>query len=90
MVPEDLRAVDKNGNLEVFYTNQPIGKNLVSNLFKEGAGMLGLPNPKKFAPHCLRSYMVTKVANGKGKYLKIILVFFFIQFLTGFFLVFFR
>lgn len=50
--------------------------------------MLGLPNPKKFAPHCLRSYMITKVANGKGKYSNIFLVFFFIYFLTGFFLVF--
>ena len=39
--------------------------------------MLGLPNPKKFAPHCLRSYMVTKIANGKGKYLNFFLYFFY-------------
>ena len=69
VIPEDLRSVDKSRRSEYFYANQPVGKNLISSLLKEGADMLGLPNPKKFAPHCLRSYMITKVANGKGKYI---------------------
>ena len=69
MIPDDLQQVDKSGRPEFFYANQPVGKNLISNLFKEGADRLGLPNPNKFAPHCLRSYMITKVANGKGKYI---------------------
>ena len=68
VVPENVQSVDKSGQSECFYANQPVGKNLISNLFKEGAGILGLPNPEKISPHCLRSYMVTKLANGKGKY----------------------
>ena len=68
VVPENVQSVDKSGQSECFYANQPVGKNLISSLFKEGAGILGLPNPEKFSPHCLRSYMVTKLANGKGKY----------------------
>ena len=79
-IPEDLRSVDKSGNSKFFYANQPVGKNLISDLFKEGADMLGLPNPKKIAPHCLRSYMVTKIANGKGKYLNFFFVFFLFNF----------
>ena len=79
-IPEDLRSVDKSGNSKFFYANQPVRKNLISDLFKEGADMLGLPNPKKIAPHCLRSYMVTKIANGKGKYLNFFLVFFLFNF----------
>ena len=80
VIPEDLRCVDKSGKSEFFYANQPVGKNLVSAIFKEGADILGLPNAKTFSPHCLRSYMVTKIANGKGKYLNFFLVFFLFNF----------
>ena len=67
VVPEEFRAVDKKGNYQVFYANQPLGKNAISDIFKEGAALLGLPKPQKFSPHSLRAYMVTMLANGEGK-----------------------
>ena len=68
VVPEEFRAVDNKGNYQVFYGNQPLGKNAVSELFKQGAALLGMPSPQKFTPHSLRAYMVTMLANGEGKY----------------------
>ena len=35
-------------------------------MFKEGAKILGLPNPKNFAPHSLCAIFVSKLANAKG------------------------
>ena len=35
-------------------------------MFKEGAKILGLPDPERFAPHCLRAIFVSRIANGKG------------------------
>ena len=68
VVPEEHRAVDKKGNYQVFYGNQPLGKNAIMDIFKEGAAVLGLPSPQKISPHSLRAYMVTMLANGEGKY----------------------
>ena len=84
VVPEQFRAVDKKGNYQVFYANQPLGKNAISELFKEGAALMGLPSPKRFSPHSLRAYMVTMLANGEGKYSDILLLFFLLLFSTDF------
>ena len=67
VVPEDKRHFDEStGRVEVFYANSPIGKNGINKLFKEGAKILGLPNPEQFCAHSLRAYFITRLANGPG------------------------
>ena len=39
---------------------------MISDFFKEGATILGLPNHKCFSAHSLRAMFVTKLANRKG------------------------
>ena len=57
---------ESTGKIQYFYANLPLGKGKIMERFKEGAGILGIPNPEKFAPHALRSYFITNMANGPG------------------------
>ena len=57
---------ESTGKQNLFYANCPLGKNVISKLFKRGAHILGLPNPNDFAPHSLRAVFITQLANGKG------------------------
>ena len=67
VVPKEKGHFDEStGRVEVFYANSPIGKNGITKLFKEGAKILGLPNPEQFCAHSLRAYFITKLANGPG------------------------
>ena len=66
VIPEKFRVEDENGKIPYFYGHCPIGKTGINKLFKEGAKILGLPNPESFCAHSLRAYFVTRVSNGKG------------------------
>ena len=66
VIPDEMRAVDSSGFTPIFYSHVPLGKNMIGELFKEGAAILGLPNHKVFSAHALRALFVTKLANGKG------------------------
>ena len=67
MKPTDkLFLPNGGGQMACFYAFQPIGRNGITDLFKEGASILGLPNPGNFQPHSLRAVFVTRLANGKG------------------------
>ena len=58
------------GRTEVFYGNSPIGKNGINKLFKDGAKILGLPNPESFCPHLLRAHFITKLETDMDNFFK--------------------
>ena len=66
VIPDEMRTVNSGGVCPVFYSSMPLGKNMIYELFKEGAAILGLPNHQSFSAHSLRAMFVTKLANGKG------------------------
>ena len=47
-----------------FFDKRPLGENMIRNLFKEGARILGLP--EDFRPHSLRGACITKLVNSPG------------------------
>ena len=47
-----------------YFDKKPLGENMIRNLFKEGARILGLP--EDFRPHSLRSACITKLVNSPG------------------------
>ena len=57
---------ESTGKIQYFYANLPLRKTKIMELLKEGASILGIPNPTKFAPHSLRSFFITNMANGAG------------------------
>ena len=57
---------DENGNMPLFYAHMPLGKSSINKLFKEGAKILGLPDPDSFCAYSLRAYFVTRLSNRKG------------------------
>ena len=67
VIPYENRYVDAStGRTEVFYANSPLGKNAINKLFKDGAKILGLPEPESFCAHSLRAHFITNLANGTG------------------------
>ena len=66
-LPQEKQIPDPStGKIPYYYPLQVLGRNKVRELFKEGAAILGLPDPEKFAPHSLRACFVSRLANGKG------------------------
>ena len=59
-------GTDHKGKTQYFHPNMPLGKHMISGMFKEAAKILGLPNPEKFTPHSLRAFFITRLANGNG------------------------
>ena len=66
VIPEEQRSTNKDRELLMFYANCPLGRNYILDLFKEGAAILGLPNPQSFSAHSLRAMFITKLSNGEG------------------------
>ena len=66
VIPVEQRSINEDGQSLVFYANCPLGRNYILDLFKEGAGILGLPNPKSFSAHSLCPMFITKLSNGQG------------------------
>lgn len=66
VIPEDQRSVNKDGESLLFYANCPLERNYILDLFKEGADILGLPDPKSFSAHSLRAMFITKLSDGEG------------------------
>ena len=66
VIPADKRSVNVDGETSLFYSNCPLGRNYVLDLFKEGAAILGLPDHKTFSAHSLRAMFITKLSNGEG------------------------
>jgi len=66
VVPSELRDNSGPYQGQIFYPNNPLGRNTVLSLFKEGAAIQGLSNPHMFSPHSLRAYFVTMLANDSG------------------------
>ena len=66
--PMESRAMVKyqqNGGdpMVAYHHNLPYGHNKILQLFREGAALLGLPDPGSFCPHSLRSVFITTLAN---------------------------
>ena len=66
VIPEEQRSANNDGESLLFYANCPLGRNYLQVLFKEGASILGLPNPNSFSAHSLRAMFITKLSNGQG------------------------
>ena len=66
VIPAEQRLINTDGETLLFYSNCPLGRNYILDLFKEGAAILGLPNPKSFSAHSLRAMFITKLSNGEG------------------------
>ena len=66
VIPTEMWTVNSGGDCPIFYSSMPLGENMISDLFKERAAILGLPNHKSFSAHSLCAMFVTKLANGKG------------------------
>ena len=66
VLPPSLRSKDGPYENQFFYPNNPLGRNTINQLFKDGARILGLSNPDSFSPHSLRAYFITRLANTSG------------------------
>ena len=49
-----------------YYKSKPLGRNTISDLFKEGAKILGLSDPENFRPQSLRGACITRMVNAEN------------------------
>ena len=66
VIPVEQRSIHEDGQSLVFNANCLLGRYYILDLFKECAGILGLPNPQSFSAHSLRAMFITKFSNGEG------------------------
>ena len=49
-----------------YYKSKPLGRNSITELFKEGAMILGLSDPENFRPQSLRGACITRMVNAEN------------------------